>query len=219
MVDENTPTPKWILPPVLKRHFDQFIRLYDTVFRNPKKRRRPLLIQGSPGVGKSLFTYAFETLYRKNYQGKLTDIDVKRVNVSALAENIFESEIFGHVKGAFTGAIKNKPGFLENTKLLILEEIGELSKPTQAKLLTFMEDGIYYRVGDTKPGESSDNIQIIATTNAPLSTHYFRQDFLDRCYTFRVPSLRERRSDILYVLAHLLQLLKNSFAISDRCLP
>lgn len=202
MTDESTPVPKWILPPILKSHFDRFIKLYDTVFRSPKKRRRPLLIYGAPGVGKSLFTYAFETLYRKNYQGKLTDSDVKRVNVSALAENIFESEIFGHKRGAFTGATADKKGFLENTKLLILEEIGELSKPTQAKLLTFMEDGIYYRVGDTTPGKSADDIQIIATTNAPLDADHFRQDFLDRCYTFRVPALREYRGDILYILAY-----------------
>ena len=200
MMKKHTPATKWILPPILKLEFDRFVALYDIVFKNPGKRRH-LLIHGAPGVGKSMFTHAFETLYRKDYHGKLTDNDVKRLNVSALAENLFESEIFGHVKGAFTGAIRDKTGFLENTKLLILEEIGELSKPIQAKLLTFMEDGIYYRVGENTPGKSADDIQIIATTNAPLDAGHFRQDFLDRCYIFHVPALHERRGDILYILA------------------
>lgn len=201
MTKENTPAAKWILPPHLKRRFDDFISLYNMVFKNPKKRRRPILIHGAPGVGKSLFSHVFEVLYRKDYPGKLGINDVKRLNVSALAENLFESEIFGHVKGAFTGALKEKIGFLENTKLLILEEIGELSKTTQAKLLTFMEDGIYYRVGENTPGKSADDIQIIATTNAPLDAEHFRPDFLDRCYVFHVPALHERRGDILYILA------------------
>ena len=194
-------TPKWIVPPKLRPIWHNFITLYGTVFKNPPKRRRPLIIDGEPGVGKSMFIQTFEILYQRDYPGKLKKDDVKRVNVSALAENIFESEIFGHVRGAFTDAKNDKAGFLENTKLLILEEIGELSRPTQAKLLTFMEDGIYYRVGSTTPGKSAEDIQIIATTNAPLDDTHFRQDFLDRCYTFHVPALHERRGDILYILA------------------
>jgi DNA-binding NtrC family response regulator len=201
MTSKNNPTVKWILPPELKLHFDRFVKLYDTVFKKPDA-HRPLIIHGPPGVGKSLFAYAFEINYRNNYQGTLCEDDVKRVNISALAEDIIESELFGHVEGAFTGAMKDKKGFVEDTKLLILEEIGELSKRTQAKLLTYIEDGIYYRVGDTKPRKAPDDIQIITTTNVPLDDTHFRQDFLDRCYSFRVPALHERRGDILYILAH-----------------
>jgi transcriptional regulator with AAA-type ATPase domain len=202
MTEVNNATHKWLLTPGLEQRCKDFLILYATAFRNPVKRRRPLLIQGDPGVGKSMFTYIFETLYRDHHPGGLAVNDVKRVNVAALAENLFESEIFGYVKGAFTGANKiGKEGFLENTKLLILEEIGELSKPTQAKLLTFLEDGIYYRVGSTEQRKAADDIQIIATTNAPLDTEHFRQDFLDRCYTFTIPALYQRRKDILYILA------------------
>jgi DNA-binding NtrC family response regulator len=193
-------TQKWILPPELKKHFDEFLTLYDTTFKNSEK-SRPLIIHGEPGVGKSLFTHIFETLYRKDHP-EIKDDEVKRVNVSALAPNIIESELFGHEKGAFTGAHERKEGFFKNTKLLILEEIGELEKFLQAKLLTVLEDGYFYPVGQTKKPVNTEGLQVIATTNAALDKH-FRQDFLGRCYVFSVPAFRERRGDVLYTLANL----------------
>lgn len=191
--------PKWILPPGLQKPFEMFIELYETVFKKPRSRKL-LLIHGDPGVGKSLFTYAFERLYRRD-RSHINDDDVKRVNVSALSENLVESELFGHIRGAFSGALRDKMGLVETAKLLILEEIGELPKYVQAKLLTIIEDGIYYRVGSEKARYAKD-IQIIATTNVELNEKNVRKDFLDRCYTFYVPAIHARRDDIIYILAH-----------------
>jgi hypothetical protein len=145
-----------------------------------------------------MFTHAFETMFIKDNPGVK---EGKRINISAIPEKLIESELFGHEKGAFTGANKKKTGLLESEKLVMLEEIGELSKTVQAKLLTFMEDGIYYSVGNVKPKYAKD-IQIIATTNVDIKSDKLRQDFLDRCYTFHISALHARRGDILYILAY-----------------
>jgi len=87
------------------------------------------------------------------------------------------------------------PGFVETSVLLILEEIGELPKSVQAKMLTFLEDGIYWPIGERKKHENAKDIQIVATTNKPKDQ--FRQDFIDRFRIFEVPPLYKRRGDIL----------------------
>lgn len=193
-------TFEWILAPGLRKSFDKFIKLYETVFKKPRNKKL-LIVHGDPGVGKSLFTHVFETLYRRD-RPNVKGHDVKRVNVSALTENLLLSELFGHVQGAFTGADRTKRGLVESAKLLVLEEIGELPKYVQAKLLTFAETGIYYPVGSEHEKRAKD-IQIIATTNVEISEKNVRQDFIDRSYLFRVPALHERRGDVLYLLAHL----------------
>lgn len=200
MAGQTHTQPKWIIPPELKQHFDEFLELYNIVFKNSGK-KQTLLIHGDTGVGKSLFTYIFETLYRKD-NPKIKNEEIKRVNVSALAQDVIESELFGHEKGAFTGAVVEKAGFFKNTKLLILEEIGELEEYLQAKLLTVLEDGIFYPVGQTQKPIKVDNLQVIATTNVALDKR-FRRDFLGRCYVFTVPPFHERRGDVLYTLANL----------------
>lgn len=191
--------PKWVLPPGLLKQFEKFTELYERVFKQPRS-RKVLLIHGDPGVGKTLFTDIFEKLYRRD-RPRIKDNEVKRVNVSAITESLFLSELFGYKKGAFTDAKKDRKGLVDSAKLLILEEIGELSKSTQAKLLTFVEEGIYYKVGSNKQ-ERAQGVQIIATTNVDLSEQNIRSDFLGRCYTFHVPALHNRRQDILHILAH-----------------
>lgn len=193
---------RWILTPSMDRKFNEFLGLYESVYAKSKCGcNRPLIIHGDPGVGKSLFTDVFEALYRKQNPDINKD-QVKKLNIAALNPNLVESELFGHIKGAFTGAIQKKEGFFQNTRLLILEEVGELPKHVQAKLLTVLEDGFFFPVGETKKKMHVGNLQVIATTNVPLTKDYFRQDFLGRCYTFRIPPIHERREDILYLFAH-----------------
>lgn len=181
-----------IIPPGLNAKVDDFIRLYDHL-KVKQGRKFPIMILGDRGVGKSLFVHIYETLYKKDNKNKR----VKRINVSALSENLIESELFGYVKGAFTGATTNKKGLVEEADLLILEEIGDLNYNTQAKLLTFAEDNEFYQVGGTQPKKAKD-LQIIATTNK--SKDDMRPDFYDRFLKFRVPPLYERRGDVLYYM-------------------
>ncbi len=126
-----------------------------------------------------------------------------KVNCAALPENLLESELFGYEKGAFTGAGEAKTGRVEEADggTIFLDEIGELSMPLQAKLLRFLQDREFERLGGTKT--RSVDVRIIAATNRDLSTAVeegaFRQDLYYRLNVFpvRVPPLRERREDII----------------------
>jgi transcriptional regulator with AAA-type ATPase domain len=163
-------------------------------------KRPPLMITGDTGVGKSLFVRIYETLYREDQPQRegIPGKRVVRINAAAFNENLILSELFGHVQGAFTGALKKKDGLVETADLLIIEEIGELSREAQAKLLTFIEDGYYYPVGSVQAKTAKD-IQIVATTNKKKED--FRSDFYNRFFHFRVPSLHERRADVICHLA------------------
>lgn len=181
-------SPVWIVPPGLADYMELFVAHYEAA------KGQPILIVGPTGVGKKFFIYLFKKLYReKNKIGP-----IREVNCSHLDVNLARSELFGYIKGAFTGAVKDTPGFVETAHggALILEEIGELPKPVQAKLLTFIETGGFYRVGDTKKERSSD-VQIIGSTN---NTEDLREDFRARFLEFQIPPLYMRREDILYYL-------------------
>jgi len=186
---------KWILPPNLYKTFQEFKSLYNSLQGD----NVPILIIGPRGVGKTLFSDAFAKLHTRDNKGSKTI----RVNIAAIPDNLLESQLFGHVKGAFTGATSDNKGFIEETSggVLILEEIGELKPEVQSKLLTFIEDHKYYRVGDSKKREAK-NIQIIATTNKTKEDGVFREDFIDRFFPFYVPPLHKRREDVLYYFAH-----------------
>jgi DNA-binding NtrC family response regulator len=189
---------KWIVPPRLRENVEEFLLLYKSI-KGTKK--QPVLIRGPRGVGKTLFTDIFKKVYLEDNPAIAKDEANKvfRINIAAIPENLLESELFGHKKGSFTGAVIEKKGFFEVAKggLLILEEVGDLSESVQAKLLTTMEDGIFYRVGDTQP-RNAEGIQIIATSNQP--DEKFRDDFRDRFIQFHVTPIFERRGDILYYL-------------------
>jgi DNA-binding NtrC family response regulator len=163
-----------------------------------------VLILGETGTGKELVA---RTLYQ---QSKRVDMPFVPVNCGALSENLVESELFGHRKGAFTGADRDHKGLFEvaNGGTLFLDEVGELNKNIQVKLLRFLESGEIRRVGETEPFRT--DVRILCATNcdlrAMIKDDEFREDLYFRINTFeiRLPPLRERRQDIPDLARHLL---------------
>jgi PAS domain S-box-containing protein len=161
-----------------------------------------VLITGESGTGKELVARAIhERSARSNRH-------LVKLNCSAIPEGLFESEFFGHVKGAFTGALKDKPGRFElaDGGTLFLDEIGEVPLAMQAKLLRVLQEQELERVGDTRTRKV--DVRIIAASNRDLKTEVdegrFRQDLFYRLSVFpiEVPPLRERRDDIGPLVAH-----------------
>jgi formate hydrogenlyase transcriptional activator len=155
-----------------------------------------VLISGESGTGKELIALAVH-----EHSARRTEPLIK-VNCSAIPESLFESEFFGHVRGAFTGAIKDKLGRFElaNGGTLFLDEIGEVPLAMQAKLLRVLQEHELERIGDTRTRKV--DVRIIAATNRDLKKEIdagrFRQDLFYRLSVFpiAVPPLRERREDI-----------------------
>jgi hypothetical protein len=194
---------RWIITPGLYDKVDEFILLYERLYKNKERKRQvPLIIQGDRGIGKSLFLNLFETCFKEDNPDADKKNRIKWLNVAAIPETLIESALFGHEKGAFTGATNHQLGIVENTDLLILEEIGELSHSIQAKLLTFIEDRRYWPLGAKKEKEANKDITIISTTNKKKDDGAFRLDFYDRFFHFSVPPLHQRRVDVLFYLDH-----------------
>ncbi|MEJ7645623.1 MAG: sigma-54 dependent transcriptional regulator [Chryseolinea sp.] len=164
-----------------------------------------VLILGENGTGKELVARA---IHRKSSRGNNVFISV---DLGALTESLFESELFGHVKGAFTDAKQDKAGRFEiaSDGTIFLDEIGNLSLPLQSKLLTVLQNRKVQRVGSSK--EIAVNFRLICATNMALNEMVvekkFRQDLLYRINTveIRVPPLRERTDDIPLLVSHFLQ--------------
>lgn len=163
-----------------------------------------VLISGKSGTGKEMIAKAIHNKsYRKN---KIFTV----INCSCLNENTIESELFGHEKGAFTGADREKTGLLEKTNngTLVLDEIGDLKPKTQVKLLRLLQEGEIYKVGGNVPIQL--NIRVICCTNKNLAEEVikgrFREDLYYRINTIAitVPSLSERPEDIPVLLEHFL---------------
>jgi two-component system response regulator HydG len=158
---------------------------------------RTALITGETGTGKELAARAFHAAGRRSRQRFVV------VNCSAVVESLFESEVFGHVKGAFTGAVADKAGLFEQAHrgTLFLDEIGELPLAMQAKLLRVLESGELLRVGALQPRHV--DVHVIAATNRDLASEVaagrFRQDLLFRLNMIEIemPPLRARREDIV----------------------
>ncbi len=168
-----------------------------------------VLIEGETGTGKELFAQSIHSASpRKNKP-------FVAVNCSAFPKELLESEIFGHKKGAFTGAYFDKKGLFEeaNEGTLFLDEIGEMHPDLQAKLLRVLEEQTFTKIGDTKP--TKVNVRIIAATNRDLlnetQNEKFRGDLYYRLSVFKIhiPSLRDRKEDI--------PLLVNSFVDYYSC--
>ncbi|MBM4067611.1 MAG: sigma-54-dependent Fis family transcriptional regulator [Planctomycetes bacterium] len=163
-----------------------------------------VLILGETGTGKELVA---RTVFQ---QSQRADMPFVPVNCGALQENLAESELFGHVRGAFTGADRDKKGLFEvaNGGTLFLDEVGELNKNIQAKLLRFLESGEIRRVGATE--SLSTDVRVLCATNRDLrimvQEDQFREDLFFRINTFeiRIPPMRERRADIPDLAKHLL---------------
>jgi transcriptional regulator with PAS, ATPase and Fis domain len=145
---------------------------------------------------------------------KRRDAHYVRINCAAIPETLLESELFGHEKGAFTGAIKQKSGRVEEADggTIFLDEIADMSKPLQAKLLRFLEDGSFTRVGGTQ--ELRVNVRLIAATNRDIvqaiAADQFREDLFHRLNVvqFHLPPLRERGEDVLLLAEYFLKLFR-----------
>ncbi|HEX3717604.1 MAG TPA: sigma-54 dependent transcriptional regulator [Verrucomicrobiae bacterium] len=156
-----------------------------------------VLILGESGTGKELIAGALHSLSNRRQNNYI------RINCAAIPENLLESELFGHEKGAFTGAIRQKLGRVEEAHggTIFLDEIGDMSRPLQAKLLRFLEDGTFTRVGGNE--ELRVDVRLIAATNRDIieaiSQHAFREDLFHRLNVvqFRPPPLRERSNDVM----------------------
>ncbi len=156
-----------------------------------------VLILGESGTGKELIAGALHSLSQRQ-QGNYI-----RINCAAIPENLLESELFGHEKGSFTGAVRQKLGRVEEAHggTIFLDEIGDMSRPLQAKLLRFLEDGTFTRVGGNE--ELHVDVRLIAATNRDIieaiSQNNFREDLFHRLNVvqFRPPPLRERGNDII----------------------
>jgi len=164
-----------------------------------------VLITGESGTGKELIARAI------HYNSLRKDKPIVPVDCMSLSENLLESELFGHVKGAFTGAVVNKRGLLEVAEggSVFLDEVGNIPLAIQAKLLRVIQEREFKAVGDTRT--QSANIRLICATNRDLRTMVaegsFRDDLFYRINIFpvRVPALRERREDIPALAFHFLK--------------
>ncbi len=167
-----------------------------------------VLILGESGTGKELVAGALHHLSRRR------EADYVRINCAAIPETLLESELFGHEKGAFTGAIKQKSGRVEEADggTIFLDEIADMSKPLQAKLLRFLEDGTFTRVGGTQ--ELRVNVRLIAATNRDLAhaiaDGQFREDLFHRLNVVQIqlPPLRDRGDDVVLLAGHFLKIFR-----------
>ncbi|MGH7978323.1 MAG: sigma-54-dependent transcriptional regulator, partial [Limisphaerales bacterium] len=203
---------------VLRSRGDQVVTLEQIVGESEKIRELRKLIQtvaqtdaralilGESGTGKELVAGALHSLSQRR------NLNYIRINCAAIPETLLESELFGHERGAFTGAIKQKMGRVEEADggTIFLDEIADMSKPLQAKLLRFLEDGSFTRVGGTQ--ELRVQVRLIAATNrdiaAAIIEGHFREDLFHRLNVvqFNLPPLRDRGEDILLLAEHFLRL-------------
>jgi DNA-binding NtrC family response regulator len=184
------------LVPALERDF----RALDEVARA----RLPILVEGESGTGKEVLARAIHRLSRR--AGELV-----AVNCGALPPNLVESELFGHVKGSFSGAVQDRPGLVRSADggTLFLDEIGDLPLSSQPALLRVLQERTVLAVGATRPVKV--DLSVIAATHrdvaAMVARQLFREDLFARLagFRFRLPPLRERKEDLGILVASLLQ--------------
>lgn len=165
----------------------------------------PALILGESGTGKEVIAHLIHKYSRRSHHRFVN------VNCAALPSELLESELFGYHQGAFTGAIKDKPGKFElaNRGTLLLDEIGEMSAQMQAKLLHVLQDGQFNRLGARE--SSRVDVRVLAATNLQIESALvgktFREDLYYRLnvFTINVPPLRERREEIPYLIEEMIR--------------
>jgi DNA-binding NtrC family response regulator len=179
------------------------------VMRHAASSESNVLVTGESGTGKELVARAIHS----------NSVRVRRrfvtVNCGAIPDGLIESELFGHVKGSFTGAIADKKGLVEEADkgTLFLDEIGELSPPLQVKLLRVLQEGEFTRIGDIQP--RTVNVRVIAATNKDLkkaiAEKSFREDLFYRLNVIPIelPPLRRRKDDIPLLVNHFIDKHKN----------
>ena len=164
-----------------------------------------VLLLGESGTGKELVARAIHE------RSTRTERPFVPIHCGALPREVLESELFGHEKGAFTGAVNAKPGLIElaDGGTLLLDEIGDMEPDSQVKLLRVLETGMFFRVGGTRPRRV--DVRLVAATNrdlaAAMKSGQFREDLFYRINTITVllPPLRERREDISLLVEHFLE--------------
>ncbi|MFC1474511.1 sigma-54-dependent transcriptional regulator [bacterium] len=199
--------------------FQEVYRIMDKVKDTPST----VLIMGQSGTGKELVARAI------HYNGYLHEKQFLTVDCASLTESLLESELFGHVKGSFTGAHKDKEGYFEaaDEGTIFLDEIGEFSPGLQSRLLRVLQEGEFTRVGDSKPRKV--DVRVIAATNRDLeqmvSDGHFREDLFYRLnvITIHVPPLEDRLEDLPLFVNHFIEqfnvrLSKNTSSVSDEVL-
>jgi transcriptional regulator with GAF, ATPase, and Fis domain len=162
-----------------------------------------VLVSGESGTGKELVA---EAIHRRSQRSGETFI---RVNCAAIPRELYESEFFGHAKGAFSGALRDRVGRFEAAEggTLFLDEVGEIPLDLQGKLLRVLQEGAFERVGETRSRKA--DVRIVAATNRELTREVtqgrFRQDLYYRLNVFPIemPALRERREDVALIAVHL----------------
>lgn len=182
--------------PALKAILDEVRKITDT--------KSNVLLLGETGTGKELFARVI------HHNSSRRDMPFVPINCSAIPENLLETELFGHMRGAFTGAVATKKGILEEAEggTVFLDEIGDMSFPLQAKLLRVIEDQVIRPVGSTKG--SKVDIRFVTATNkdlkAAVKQNAFREDLYYRInvISLQIPPLRERKEDIEALAKHYL---------------
>jgi two-component system nitrogen regulation response regulator NtrX len=175
-----------------------------------------VLITGENGTGKELVARAIHRLSSRS------DAPFVEVNCAAIPSELIESELFGHIKGSFTGAVADRTGKFEQAHggTLFLDEVGDMSPATQAKVLRALEQGVITRVGSSKAIQV--DVRVVAATNKDLEAEIregrFREDLFYRLNVvpIEVPPLRERREDIPMLVRHFVDLLEKTDRVSPR---
>ncbi|GBE04307.1 transcriptional regulatory protein ZraR [bacterium BMS3Abin09] len=170
-----------------------------------------VLISGESGTGKELVAEAL------HYNGKRSNNNIVKVNCSALSENLLESELFGHVRGSFTGAFKDKKGRFQTADkgTIFLDEIADISSKIQIKLLRVLQEKEFEPVGDSKTIKV--DVRVIASTNQNLTDKVrnglFREDLYYRLNVMKIiiPLLRERKDDIPLLVKHFISVFNKKF--------
>ncbi|MGD9087403.1 MAG: sigma-54 dependent transcriptional regulator, partial [Desulfobacterales bacterium] len=191
----------------MKAVFDLVERVADT--------DSTILITGETGTGKGLVAKAIHQNSRRKNKPFIS------INCGAIPENLLESELFGHVRGAFTGATVSKSGKFElaHGGTIFLDEIGDMSPDLQVKVLKVLEEGEFEQVGGAKTIKV--DVRVIAATHRDLPEEVkkgqFREDLFYRLYVIPIglPALRERKSDIPYLASYFIQMYNNK---NNRCI-
>lgn len=188
-------------------HFQRIIKLIDHVAPTTST----VLIQGETGTGKELIARAVHS------KSSRSDRTLVKINCAALPATLIESELFGHERGAFTGALTKKLGLFEiaHEGTIFLDEVGELPIELQAKLLRVLQEGEFNRLGNPKP--VATDVRVIAATNRDLQQAVnrmeFRSDLFYRLNVFplSIPPLRDRKEDIPFLVDHFVQKFERKF--------
>jgi len=212
----------------LRRELEQRYGFDNIIGRSPRMRQifgliervartaSTVLIQGESGTGKELIARAV------HFSSPRAGRRFLSLNCGAMPENLLESELFGHERGAFTGAVREKKGLFHEADhgTLFLDEIGEMSLTMQVKLLRALQDKVIRRVGGTE--EETVDVRIIAATNQQLPEKITRGEFREDLYyrinviPIQLPALRERREDIPLLASHFLQKYSHALGVETK---